>query len=191
MRSEEKSSPTLPQHRSSQRQRGLVLVNTGDGKGKSTAAFGVILRMLGRRKRVALIQFLKAETGQWGEIRALTRLGLDAIRTGDGWTWTSKDMDETQAKALHGWQIAQEKIISDQYDLIVLDEFTYMMAFGWLDAGTVIDWLKANKPARLHLIITGRDALQPLIDYADTVTHMTKIKHAFDAGIPARAGIEF
>jgi cob(I)alamin adenosyltransferase len=172
-------------------QRGLVLVNTGDGKGKSTAAFGVILRMLGRKKRVALVQFLKHEGGRWGEIRALTRLGLDAVKTGDGFTWTSKDIDETQARALHGWQIAQAKIVSGEYELVVLDEFTYLMHFGWLNADDVVAWLKANKPHPLHLIITGRDAPQALIAYADTVTHMTKVKHAYDAGIKARAGIEF
>jgi cob(I)alamin adenosyltransferase len=171
--------------------RGLVLVNTGDGKGKSTAAFGVILRMLGRKKRVALVQFLKHEGGQWGEIRALAQLGLEAVKTGDGWTWTSKDIDETQAKALHGWELAQAKIASDDYDLIVLDEFTYLLDFGWLDTDAVLGWLRANKPERLHLVITGRNAPQALIDYADTVTNMTKVKHAYDAGIPARAGIEF
>jgi cob(I)alamin adenosyltransferase len=171
--------------------RGLVLVNTGDGKGKSTAAFGVILRMLGRGKRVALVQFLKHESGQWGEIRALARLGLEVIKTGDGWTWTSKDMDETQARALHGWEIAKEKIASGEYDLVVLDEFTYLMSFGWLDTLEVINWLEEHKPEKLNLIITGRGAPQALIDYADTVTNMTKIKHAYDAGIPARAGIEF
>lgn len=179
------------QARRNRTQRGLVLVNTGEGKGKTTAAFGVILRMLGRGKRVALIQFLKHESGQWGEIRALARLGLESIKTGDGFTWTSKDIDETQAKALHGWEIAQAKIASDAYDLVVLDEFTYLLKFGWLDTDAALDWLKANKPEKLHLIITGRDAPQALIDYADTVTHMTKIKHAYDAGIPARAGIEF
>jgi len=188
--SEETTNSTL-KVRGKRGQRGLVLVNTGDGKGKSTAAFGVILRMLGRKKRVALVQFLKNEGGQWGEVRALARLGLDAIKTGDGWTWTSTDMDETQAKALHGWAIAQEKITSGAYDLVVLDEFTYLMAFGWLDADEVVAWLTAHKPPALHLIITGRDAPQVVIDYADTVTHMTKVKHAFDAGITARAGIEF
>lgn len=171
--------------------RGLVLVNTGDGKGKSTAAFGVILRMLGRKKRVALVQFLKHESGQWGEIRALAQLGLDAVKTGDGWTWTSKDMDETQARALHGWELARAKITSGDYDLVVLDEFTYLLDFGWLDTIEVVNWLKANKPEMLNLIITGRNAPQALIDYADTVTNMTKVKHAYDAGIPARAGIEF
>lgn len=172
-------------------ERGLVLVNTGDGKGKSTAAFGVILRMLGRGKRVALIQFLKHEGGQWGEIRALAKLGLEAIKTGDGFTWTSRDLDETRARALHGWQIAQAHITSDEYDLVVLDEFTYLMDFGWLNADEVVAWLRTHKPSRLHLIVTGRNAPQALIDYADTVTEMVKVKHAYDAGILARAGIEF
>ncbi len=171
--------------------RGLILVNTGDGRGKSTSAFGIILRMLGRKKKVALVQFLKHETGQWGEIRALAQLGLDATKTGDGFTWMSKDMDETQAKALHGWEIAKEKITSGDYDLVVLDEFTYLMDFGWLDADEVIAWFKANKPIAQHLVITGRNAPQALIDYADTVSEMVKVKHAYDAGIKARAGIEF
>ena len=170
---------------------GLVLVNTGDGRGKSTSAFGVILRMLGRKKKVALIQFLKHEGGSWGEVRALRELGLEPIKTGDGWTWTSKDLNETQARALHGWELAQKAIISDAYDLVALDEFTYLMEFGWLDASAVVHWLKANKPPRQHLIITGRNAPPELVEYADTVTEMVKIKHAFDAGIKARAGIEF
>jgi cob(I)alamin adenosyltransferase len=171
--------------------RGLILVNTGEGKGKTTAALGVILRMIGRKKRVALIQYLKHESGNWGEIRALQQLGLEAIKTGDGFTWTSKDIEETQAKALHGWEIAKERILSDEYDLVVLDEFTYLLHFGWLNATEVIEWLKTNKPENLNLIITGRSAPDELVNYADTVTEMTNIKHAYDAGIPARAGIEF
>ena len=172
-------------------ERGLVLVHTGDGRGKSTSAFGVILRMLGRNKRVALIQFLKHEAGQWGEVRALRQLGLEPIKTGDGFTWTSKDLDETQARALHGWETAQSIIASDQYELVVLDEFTYLLDFGWLDTAEAIAWLKAHKPARLNLLITGRNAPNALTDYVDTVTEMVKVKHAFDAGIKARAGIEF
>lgn len=173
------------------RERGLVLVHTGEGRGKSTSAFGVILRMLGRKKQVALIQFLKHEAGQWGEVRALRQLGLEPIKTGDGFTWTSKDLDETRARALHGWKRAQEIIASDDYELVVLDEFTYLLDFGWLDAADAIAWLTAHKPARLNLLITGRNAPNELIDYADTVTEMVKLKHAFDAGIKARAGIEF
>ncbi|MCY3581220.1 MAG: cob(I)yrinic acid a,c-diamide adenosyltransferase [Chloroflexi bacterium] len=171
--------------------RGLVLVHTGYGRGKSTSAFGVILRMLGREKPVALVQFLKHKTGQWGEVRALRRLGIEPIKTGDGFTWTSKDLDETMLLALHGWDIAQAVITSDEYELVVLDEFTYLLDFGWLDVDEVIDWLRANKPPRQNLLITGRNAPAALIDYADTVTEMVKVKHAFDAGIKARAGIEF
>ena len=133
----------------SNRERGLVLVHTGDGRGKSTSAFGVILRMLGRKKQVALIQFLKHEAGQWGEVRALRQLGLEPIKTGDGFTWTSKDLDETQARALHGWKRAQEIIASDNYELVVLDEFTYLLDFGWLDTSESIAGLKAHKPTRL------------------------------------------
>ncbi len=179
-------------NRRNREKRGMILVNTGDGKGKTTAALGVVLRMLGRGKRVCVIQFLKHESGNWGEVRAAKGFdGLDWIKTGDGFTWTSKDIDETQAKALHGWQLAQEKIASGDYDLVLLDEFTYLMHFAWIDTADTIDWLRTNKPEQMHLIITGRNAPRLLIDYADTVTEMTKVKHAFDAGISAVAGIEF
>ena len=174
-----------------QARRGLVLVNTGDGRGKSTSAFGVILRMLGRKKKVALIQFLKHEGGQWGEVRALKALGLEPIKTGDGFTWVSRDLDETEARALHGWEIAKRIIAADEYDLVVLDEFTYLLDFGWLETDVALAWLRAHKPPRQHLLITGRKAPAALIDYADTATEMVKLKHAFDTGIKARAGIEF
>ena len=173
------------------KKRGLVLVNTGDGKGKTTAALGVVFRALGRGMKVCVVQFLKHETGSWGEVRMAKSLNLDWVKTGDGFTWTSKDMDETKSKALHGWEIAQEKISSGAYDLVVLDEFTYLLKFGWLDTTAALDWLRANKPPAMHLIITGRDAAPALINYADTVTEMTNIKHAYDAGISATAGIEF
>ena len=124
------------------------------------AAFGVLLRSWGRGLRVCVVQFLKAETGQWGEVKAARKLGIDWFSTGDGFTWTSKDMNETVAHALHGWEVAREKIVSQTYDLIVLDEFTYPLSYGWLDATEVIDWLKANKPEDLHLVITGRAASQ-------------------------------
>lgn len=106
-------------------------------------------------------------------------------------SWTSKDLDETTAKALHGWSIAQQKILAGQYDLIVLDEFTYLMSLGWLETGVVIDWLKQHKPPALHLIITGRDAPAELREYADLVTEMVKHKHPYDVGIQAQPGIEF
>ena len=171
--------------------RGLVLVNTGDGKGKTTAALGVVFRAWGRGLKVCVVQFLKHETGGWGEVRAANKLDIEWVKTGDGFTWTSKDLDETAAKALHGWEIAQEKISSGDYDLVLLDEFTYLLKFGWLDTTAALDWLWANKPPAQHLIITGRDAPPELINYADTVTAMTNVKHAYDAGISATAGIEF
>ena len=170
---------------------GLLIVHTGDGKGKTTAALGLIFRMLGRNKKVSMVQFLKHEGGSWGEVRMAQQLGLDWVKTGDGFTWTSRDMDETIAKALHGWSIAQEKILSAEYDMLVLDEFTYLMSLGWLETDTVLAWLKANKPPALHLVITGRDAPQALIDVADLVTEMVKVKHPYDSGILAQPGIEF
>jgi len=171
--------------------KGLVIVNTGNGKGKSTAAFGLLLRAWGRGLRVCVVQFIKSETGKWGEIKAAQKLGIDWFTTGDGFTWTSKDMDDTVARALAGWKIAKEKITSNNYDVIVLDEFTYAMHFNWLDTNQIIDWFKANKPGDLHLVITGRDAPAELIEYADLVTEMLEVKHPYQQGILAQAGVEF
>lgn len=171
--------------------KGLVIVNTGDGKGKTTAALGMVLRAWGRGFRICVIQFIKAETGRWGEVTASRKLGIEWITTGDGFTWTSKDIDETAARARHGWQIAQEKISSGGYDLIILDEFTYALYYGWLDTIEVIDWLKDNRPSDTHLAITGRSAPNDLIEYADLVTEMNVIKHPYDSGIQAQPGIEF
>jgi cob(I)alamin adenosyltransferase len=171
--------------------KGLLIVNTGDGKGKTTAALGMVLRAWGRDFRICVIQFVKAETGGWGEIKAAKKLGIEWHATGDSFTWTSKDMDETTARALHGWEIAKEKIASNQYDLIVLDEFTYALHFGWLDTGEVLEWLRLNRPPSLHLVITGRSAPEALIEQADLVTEMRLIKHPYDQGIQAQPGIEF
>ena len=171
--------------------KGLLIVNTGDGKGKTTAALGMVLRAWGRGFRICVIQFVKAETGGWGEVKAAKKLGIEWHATGDGFTWTSKDMDETTARALHGWEIAKEKIASNQYDLIVLDEFTYALHFDWLNTGEVLEWLRLNRPPNLHLVITGRSAPEALIEQADLVTEMRLIKHPYDQGIQAQPGIEF
>jgi cob(I)alamin adenosyltransferase len=172
--------------------KGLVIVNTGNGKGKSTAAFGVVFRAWGRGLRICVIQFIKSETGKWGEVKAAQKLDIEWLSTGDGFTWLSKDMDETTARAQHGWKMAQEKIVSGKYDLIVLDEFTYPLHFDWLEVNEVISWLKANKPPMLHLIITGRNAPQELVEFADLVTEMKEIKHPYEEqDIKAQAGIDF
>ena len=171
--------------------KGILIVNTGDGKGKSTAAFGTVLRAWGRGFRICVVQFIKAETGQWGEIKAAKKLGIEWVTTGDGFTWTSKDMDETIARARHGWEIAKEKIASGNYDLIVLDEVTYTMVSNWLDTDDVLESRRLNRPSGLHLIITGRSAPEALIEQADLVTEMKLIKHPYEQGIQAQAGIEF
>jgi len=178
--------------RRAKKKKGLVIVNTGNGKGKTTAALGVMTRAWGRKMKVGVMQFLKNENARFGEIKAGHKMGIDWLSSGDGWTWTSRDLDESQAKARHGWAIAQEKIASGAYDLFILDEFTYLLHYGWLETQPVLDWLTANKPKMLHLIITGRSAPQALIDYADLVTEMREIKHPFnEQGIRAQAGIEY
>lgn len=171
--------------------KGLVLVNTGNGKGKTTASLGVVLRSWGRGYRICVIQFIKSATATPGEVKAAKKMGIEWHKTGDGFTWLSKNMDETTARALHGWQLAQAKIASGDYDLVVLDEFTYPLHFGWLNTIEVIDWLKHNKPAALHLIITGRYAPPELIEYADLVTEMNLVKHPYEQGVKAQPGIEF
>jgi len=178
--------------RAAKRQKGLLIVNTGNGKGKTTAAIGILTRARGRNMRIGGIQFFKHENANFGELRALRELGIELTPMGDGFTWTSRDMDETQAKALHGWEVAKTMIAGGEYDVLLLDEFTYVLHFGWLDTGEVIEWLRENKPPMLHLIITGRDAPQALIDFADLVTEMREIKHPFaEQGIRGQKGIEF
>ena len=180
---------TTPNH--SRPKKGMVIVNTGDGKGKTTAALGVILRSWGRGFRICMIQFIKSTTASTGEVKAAKKLDIEWHKSGDGFTWLSKDMDETIALARHGWQLAQEKISSGAYDLVVLDEFTYLLHFGWLDSNEVIAWLTANKPAPMHLVITGRSAPEKLIEYADLVTEMKLIKHPYEQGVKAQPGVEF
>jgi cob(I)alamin adenosyltransferase len=172
--------------------KGLIIVNTGNGKGKSTAAFGLLFRSWGRGLRVCVIQFIKNETAQFGEHKAAKKLDIEFISTGDGFTWLSKDLDQSAARARHGWEIAKQKIVSGDYHLIILDEMTYCFNYGWLDFAEVRDWLTKNKPAMLHLVITGRDASDELIAFADLVTEMALIKHPFkEQGIRAQAGIEY
>ncbi|ABU56774.1 cob(I)yrinic acid a,c-diamide adenosyltransferase [Roseiflexus castenholzii] len=172
--------------------KGLVIVNTGNGKGKTTAALGILLRAWGRDMRVGGIQFLKHENANYGELRALQRMGVELTPMGDGFTWTSRDLDETQAKAVHGWETAKARISSGNYDIFLLDEFTYVLNYGWVDTADVIEWLRQHKPPMLHLIITGRNAPQALIDFADLVTEMREVKHPFrDQGIRAQKGIEY
>ena len=175
-----------------QEEKGLLIVYTGPGKGKTTAALGILMRAWGRDMRLGGIQFFKHENANFGELRSAQRMGFELTPMGDGFTWTSRDMDETQARALNGWELAKQRIASGEYDVFLLDEFTYLLHFGWLDAAEAVDWIAANKPPAMHLIITGRDAPAELVAVADLVTEMREVKHPYrDQGIRAQKGIEF
>lgn len=168
----------------------LVLVNTGDGKGKSTAAFGTALRAVARGWSVAVVQFLKSGDWRVGEEEMLTKLGAEWFALGDGFTWDSDDMEESQALAVAAWDAARSRIQSGDHHLVVLDEITYPMTWGWIDTAEVCQVLR-DRPEQTSVIATGRDAPAELIDVADTVTSMEKVKHAFDEGILAKRGIDF
>ncbi len=176
---------------STSNRRGLVIVNTGDGKGKTTAALGVLFRAWGRGMNAEVFQFIKHTGSRFGESRAADKLDIPWSAMGDGFTWLSKDIDASADMARAQWDEASKAIIAGERELIILDEFTYPLAYGWIDVQSVIDVLK-QRPEMMHVIITGRNAPDELIDYADLVTEMREIKHPFnDQGIRAQPGIEF
>ncbi len=175
---------------SDERNRGLVIVNTGDGKGKSSSAFGMMLRAVARGWSVIVIQFIKSEKWQTGERKMAEQLGVDWITGGDGFTWESDDMEATEKAAQDAWDRARGAISGGEYDLVILDEATYPVSFGWIRGEDVVSAI-SDRPEGVNIIITGRDADPALIDIADTVTEMKNVKHAFDAGIAARKGLDF
>ncbi len=168
----------------------LVLLYTGDGKGKTTSALGVTMRAWGRGWKVCWLQFIKSKTANYGETRAARRMGIEMIPLGDGFTWLSKDINKDIALARECWALAREKIESAAYDLVVLDEITYPVTYGWLEAGEVIAVLR-DRPADTHIIMTGRNAAPELVEFADLVSEMTEVKHPFQQGIKAQRGIDF
>lgn len=182
--------PTEPPPKATHREPSLVLVNTGDGKGKSTAAFGTLLRAVSRGWKVGVVQFLKSGDWQVGEEKVLTEHGVDWWALGDGFTWDSQDMEESQAIAANAWNHAQKCIESGEYDVLLLDEVTYPLNWGWIEIDDFVAVVK-GRPDKTSLIITGRDAPNAVVEVADTVTEMVKVKHAFDAGIIARRGIDY
>jgi len=197
--------------------RGLVIVNTGDGKGKSTAAFGLALRAHGRGKAVKIFQFMKVPTARFGEHRAFEQLEAfrpapgcpkpdeapsggsdDAQRRawgpmieglGDGFSWKSQDLEHSAQLARDGWQKARAAILGGEFFMVVLDEITYPLIYGWLALDDVLQTLR-ERPKDVHVVLTGRRCPPEIIELADTVTEMTKVKHAFNAGVPAQRGIE-
>jgi cob(I)alamin adenosyltransferase len=182
--------PLEPPRRATVRATSLVLVNTGDGKGKSTAAFGTAMRAAAAGWRVCVVQFVKSDAWRTGEQKASATLGIDWWTTGDGFTWDSSDMDETEAVAREGWRTASSLIASGDHRLIVLDEITYPIDWGWIPTDEVVRVI-STRPVHVSIILTGRDAPRELIEIADTVTEMRNEKHAFDKGVRAMRGIDF
>ena len=185
------------------RNRPLVMIHTGPGKGKSTAAFGLALRGWNQGWRIGVFQFVKSAKWRIGEQTVLERLGklheetgeggpVDWHKMGSGWSWSRKqgEAEDHAAAAAEGWAEIKRCLAEERYDLLVLDEFTYPIKWGWVSAEEVASVL-AERPGRQHVVITGRDADPALLEVADLVTEMTKIKHPMDAGQKGQKGIEW
>jgi cob(I)alamin adenosyltransferase len=173
-----------------ERARSLLLVNTGDGKGKSSAAFGVMLRSVAMGWPVVVLQFVKS--GEWkvGEEKIGRQLGVEWHSLGAGFTWDSTNLDHDKAVAQRAWDTAATLITAGQHRLVILDELTYLCTWGWIKTAEVVEVL-GDRPDDVNVIITGRDCPAEIIEIADTVTEMRKIKHAYDKGITAKKGIEY
>ncbi len=168
----------------------LLVVNTGNGKGKSSAAFGVMTRGVARGWKVAVLQFIKSGDWKVGEESIGRQLGVDWRALGHGFTWDSGNIEQDRALARESWAEARAVVESGDHDLVILDELTYLMNWGWIDAANVIEVL-SNRPPHVNVVVTGRDASDELIAIADTVTEMREIKHAYNAGISAKRGIDY
>ncbi|WP_205695690.1 cob(I)yrinic acid a,c-diamide adenosyltransferase [Conexibacter sp. SYSU D00693] len=173
------------------RDKPLLIVITGHGKGKSTSAFGMLLRSWARGYRCGVFQFVKSGKWKVGEAKAAEALGgIDWEKMGDGWTWISRDLEESADKARAGWDEVKRRIADERYEFLLLDELTYAIKYGWIEEQEIVDTLM-NRPGFQHVVVTGRDAPQGLIDAADLVSEVTKVKHPMDQGIRAQQGIEW
>ena len=178
-----------PYEKSDGERRGILIVNTGDGKGKSTAAFGLALRAHGRGKAVKIYQFMKVPTARFGEHRMFEQIGIPIEGLGDGFSWKSQDLEHSAQLARDGWEKASATIMGGEHFMVVLDEITYPLIYGWLPLEGVLQTLR-DRPKDVHVVLTGRRCPEEIIELADTVTEMKLIKHAFKAGVPAQRGIE-
>jgi len=175
---------------------GLLMLNTGDGKGKTTAAIGVMVRAAGRGMNCCMVQFMKSRSDRYGEHESFEKLGIEVHTMGDGFTWDTNDKSQDIKTSEETWALCLHKMKSGEYDMLVFDELLYVLSYGFLDIDKVVAEIRevrASQP-NLHLILTGRNvdnALAKMIDEADLVTEMTEIKHPFNAGIFAQQGIEF
>jgi cob(I)alamin adenosyltransferase len=172
------------------RRHGLLIVNTGDGKGKSTAAFGLLLRAWGRGMTIGGFQFVKSAENPYGEHHAARAMGFELVPLGDGFTWLSEDLAADRRLAEEGWTRCRRALAEGEFDVLLLDELTYPLNYGWLDVAQVLADVAA-RPAGTHVIVTGRDAPAALVEAADLVTEMRVVKHPYsDQGIGAQPGIE-
>jgi cob(I)alamin adenosyltransferase len=172
---------------------GLLMVNTGDGKGKTTCALGLMMRAAGQGLKCCMIQFMKSRNDRYGEHVAAEKLGIEIHTMGDGFTWDTKNPEQDRQTARKTWDLCLEKLRSGDYDLLVFDELVYVLSYEMLPVAEVAEEfraVRASQPA-LHIVVTGRDAPAVLIEAADLVTEMREIKHPFRAGIRAQRGIEF
>lgn len=172
---------------------GLLMVNTGNGKGKTTAALGVLFRAAGRGMKCCLIQFMKSKNDRYGEHEACEKLGIEVHTMGDGFTWDTQNPEQDIKTSEETWELCLEKMRSEEYDLLVFDELVYVLDYKFLNLQKVLDEIQEvrTQQPHLHILMTGRNAPQELIDAADLVTEMKEIKHPFYAGIYAQQGIEF
>lgn len=173
--------------------KGLLMVNTGDGKGKTTCALGLMMRATGRGMNCCMIQFMKSKTDRYGEHESAETLGIEVHTMGDGFTWDTNDKTQDIKTSEETWALCVEKMRSEEYDLLVFDELVYVLDYKFLDLQIVLDEIKAvrEKQPQLHIVVTGRNAPPELIEAADLVTEMKEVKHPFHAGIYAQQGIEF
>lgn len=169
---------------------GLVIVNTGHGKGKTTAALGLLLRAWGRGMKVVMLQFMKSPTSNYGEHRAAARIGLEIVAHGSGFSWQPGNAEKSQTLARELWGKAKEVITGGQYAMVILDEFSYPLRYGWIPVAEVLETL-AQRPKAVHVVITGRGVPQEIIEAADLVTEMCEVKHPFRQGVKGQPGIEF
>jgi len=173
------------------RDRPLLIVLTGHGKGKSSSAFGMLMRSWARGYRCGVFQFVKSGKWKVGEAKAAAQLGgIDWEKMGDGWTWISRDLEESADRAREGWEGVKRFIAEERYEFLLLDELTYPIKYGWLDEEDVVATLR-DRPGFQHVVVTGRDASQSLVDAADLVSEVAKVKHPMDQGIRAQQGIEW
>ena len=182
--------PTESPPRAARRVESVVIVNTGDGKGKSSAAFGMMIRAVARGWRVAVVQFVKSGEWQVGEQQIGEKLGVDWFALGDGFTWDSADLQHDIDVAAEAFAEAAAIVRAGEHQLVILDELTYLCTWGWVPVGHVVELL-TGRPSTVNVVVTGRDAPSELIDLADTVTEMNNVKHAFDSGIAAMRGLDY